>query len=256
MLQRRVTQMELFMEIFIVFVLGIHVYLLGLQDRISKQLRVMSLHVFGLLEPWNVFFQRLFLVFPLSLLNTLLILQVSRSFPFLLDFMLLGFPFPLYPPPPVRPSSAAYVEECLQFRPSSPSPGASKGGGPTQGVWRAHRHSPMGGELADAQTAQLHLGRRSILLICFCTPATGLHHSREDQFQLFGPLFVASRESFCKQSSFTFGCFCCRCLNIVWITDWCDSLYPLSMFFSALTVKLMRVQGERIIPIDDESCFV
>lgn len=166
-------------------------------------------------------FQHLLPVFPHSLLSTPLILQVSRSFPFPLDFMLLGFP--LYPPP-VRPSSAAYVEECLQFRPSSPFPGASKGGGPTQGVWRAHRHSPMGGELADAQTAQLHLGRRSILLICFCTPATGLHHSREDQFRLFGPLFVASRESFCKQSSFTFGCFSCRCLSIVWITDWGDSL--------------------------------
>lgn len=89
-----------FMEFFIVFFLGIHVYLLGLQERISKQLRVMCLHVFGLWKPWqepsNVFFQHLLPVFPHSLLSTPLILQVSRSFPFPLDFMLLGFP--LYPP--------------------------------------------------------------------------------------------------------------------------------------------------------------
>lgn len=113
------SQMELFMEIFIVFFLGIHVYLLGLQDRISKQLRVMSLHDFGLLEPWNVFFQRLFLVLTLSLLNTLLILQVSRSFLFPLDFMLLGFPFPLYPPPPT-PSQAQLSGVCGGVSPVPP----------------------------------------------------------------------------------------------------------------------------------------
>lgn len=76
-------------------------------------------------------------------------------------------------------SSAACVEECLLFPPSSPSPGASKGGGPTQGVWRAHRHSPMGGELADAQTSQLYIGGRSILLICVCTFAIGLAFGHE-----------------------------------------------------------------------------
>lgn len=32
---------------------------------------------------------------------------------------------------------------------------------------------PMGGELADAQTTKLYLDGRSILLICFCTPAIG-----------------------------------------------------------------------------------
>lgn len=76
-------------------------------------------------------------------------------------------------------SSAACVEECLLFPLSSPSPEASKGGGPTQGVWRAHRHSPMGGELADAQTTQLCLGRRSTFLICFCTLGMGFERRHE-----------------------------------------------------------------------------
>lgn len=37
----------------------------------------------------------------------------------------------------------------------------------------------MGGELADAQTTQLYLDGRSILLICFCTPAIGFPCSHE-----------------------------------------------------------------------------
>ncbi|CAB1416331.1 unnamed protein product [Pleuronectes platessa] len=48
-----------------------------------------------------------------------LLTQSTSSLPFLL---------------PTYKSSTACVEECLLFPPSSPSPGASKGGGPTQGV--------------------------------------------------------------------------------------------------------------------------
>ena len=88
-------------------------------------------------------------------------------------FFLSIFISSISPPPSDPVDSAACVEECLLFPLSAPSSGASKGGGPMQGVWRAHRPSPMGGELADAQTTQLYLDGRSILLICFCTAAIG-----------------------------------------------------------------------------------
>lgn len=107
-----------------------------------------DLHVFGL----NII-QRLNQMFS----HFLVLLHIYTSwfctFYFLCIFPLSVSLYLLYPPPHlVQSSSAACVEECLLFPLSSPSPGASKGGGPTQGVWRAHRHSPMGGELADAQT--------------------------------------------------------------------------------------------------------
>lgn len=59
----------------------------------------------ALARTFEGFFQCLSPVFPLNLLNTPLILQVSRLFPFPLDFMLLGFPFPLYPPSQAQLSS-------------------------------------------------------------------------------------------------------------------------------------------------------
>lgn len=103
------------------------------------------------------------------------ILVFLSVFPLLLYFLFFHL---------AQSSPAACVEECLSFPLSSPSPGGSKGGGPTQGVWRAHRHSPMGGELADAQTTQLYQGGRSVPLICFCTPAIGFPRSHEPSVSL------------------------------------------------------------------------
>lgn len=129
----------------------------------TQDTTVLNLLDLYFLDPWRYIILAFSSSFFCSLYTHLILyMLISTAVPLFLFISYISAPHLL------QRSSAACVEECLLFPPSSPSLGASKGGGPTQGVWRAHRHSPMGGELADAQTTQLYLCRRSILLICFC----------------------------------------------------------------------------------------